>query len=211
MLRRLAVAHVAPALAPLVERLHARFPDDVSAAYGSGEVMSSGRTELVADVLARVAPAGGDATAGAEHVALVKALGLVSSIIVPLVVDGRPVGALTFGSSTSGRRFAATDVLVAEDVGRRASAAIAAAELLRDVRQANCQLEEQAVELEAQQAELEEQQERLQEQYEALQATSARAEAAQHVAERASLTAEQATGVAELATATVDALSLIHI
>ncbi len=197
VLRRLAVAHVDPALAPLVERLHARFPDDVSAAYGSGGVMSSGRTELVSDELARVRPAGGDAVAGAEHVELVQALGLVSSIIVPRIVDGRMVGALTFGSSTSARRFAATDVLVAEDVGRRASAAIAAAELLRDVRHANAQLEEQAVELEAQQAELEEQQERLQEQYAVLAATTARAEAAQAAAERAQLAAEVARADAD--------------
>ena len=59
-----------------------------------------------------------------EHLALLRRLDMRSSIVVPLGVAGRTLGALALAVGPSGRTFGADDLRLAEDVGRRAATAI---------------------------------------------------------------------------------------
>jgi signal transduction histidine kinase len=56
---------------------------------------------------------------------------------VPVTVRGKPCGAITLVSTESGRRYDRADLLLAEELGARASLAIDNAQLFRDAREAN--------------------------------------------------------------------------
>ena len=73
---------------------------------------------------------------GAEHPAILRALGAVSYMIVPLRARGRILAAMTLVSSESKRRFQAADLALAEDVGSRAGLAIDNARLYQDAQRA---------------------------------------------------------------------------
>jgi signal transduction histidine kinase len=227
VLHPLAVAHIDPARAGAVTALHARFPQDPAAAYGAPGVLRTGRPELVRDVLNTV---GSRAAGGRTHRHLVREIGLKSSMIVPLTAGGDVVGALTLGAVDHlergpARHFTSTDLLHAEDVGRRASTAIENARLHETLHQANGTLESQKIELEQQHAQLQDQAAELEAQTEELQAQSIELELqAEELAarnadlerlnadlerlntalEQAAVVAEAATMVAETARKTAD-------
>ena len=58
--------------------------------------------------------------------------GLTSTIVVPLMARDRTLGALTFATADSGRRYVAADLQFAEDLARRAAIAIDNAQLYRE-------------------------------------------------------------------------------
>lgn len=71
-----------------------------------------------------------------RHLALLRELDPVSSMIVPLVARGRILGALTLTASRSGRRFDERDLELATELGRRAALAVEKARLHERVQQA---------------------------------------------------------------------------
>ena len=68
-----------------------------------------------------------------EHARLIRNLNLKSYIIAPLVVRGRVLGAFTFMTAESGRRYSDADMQLAQELARRAAAAVENARLHRDV------------------------------------------------------------------------------
>src|SRR5262245_46020530 len=67
---------------------------------------------------------------------LVREVGLVSVMTVPLVGRGRTVGALTFATAESGRSYGPEDLAVAEELAGRAGLAVETARLYREARTA---------------------------------------------------------------------------
>ncbi|MEP7175073.1 MAG: response regulator, partial [Gemmatimonadales bacterium] len=61
---------------------------------------------------------------------------LRSLLIVPLVARGRILGAITFVCAESGRRFSTVDLVLAEDLARRAATAVDNARLYQETEQA---------------------------------------------------------------------------
>jgi signal transduction histidine kinase len=59
-----------------------------------------------------------------------------SAMVVPLDGRGRTVGAITFASGESGRRYTAVDLAMAEELGRRAGLAIGNAQLFGEAQRA---------------------------------------------------------------------------
>jgi signal transduction histidine kinase/CheY-like chemotaxis protein len=70
----------------------------------------------------------------AEHLALLRAAGIQSMIIAPIVINELAIGALTLLSSDSGRRFETSDLALAEELALRVGYAIENARLYRDVK-----------------------------------------------------------------------------
>ena len=66
-----------------------------------------------------------------EHLRLTRELGLVSIMIVPLSTRERTLGVITLVSSDPSRHYGPEDLTLAEDIGRRAGAAIENARLYR--------------------------------------------------------------------------------
>jgi len=116
-----AVAHADPAKVQLARELQRRHPADPDAPVGAPAVIRSGESELHPelneDLLAAAAP-------DDEALEIIRGLGLVSAMVVPLRARERTLGALTLVAAESGRRFTSDDLDVAEDLARRAALAV---------------------------------------------------------------------------------------
>jgi PAS domain S-box-containing protein len=181
-LRRVAVAHPDPERVALAHALEARYPADPAAPHGVHAVIRTGRAEIVADIapelIERVAR-------DAEHLRIIRALGLRSYMVVPLATRAGVLGAISLITAESGRRYDAADLSVAEELARRAATAIDNARLFRETEESRAQLEQQAAELEETQAEMELTHDELLRANEALVARTAEAERARAAADEA--------------------------
>ncbi|WP_211194294.1 PAS domain-containing sensor histidine kinase [Pyxidicoccus fallax] len=120
--RRIAMAHVRPALLELTQAFHARFPIRMEDTSGIGRVLRVGVTEFIPDLSPALQE---QALAGEpERLQASLALGVKSYISVPLISRGRVLGALTLVNTESTRRYTQADVRLAEDLARRAAASL---------------------------------------------------------------------------------------
>jgi PAS domain S-box-containing protein len=127
--RRLAGAHRDPAREELIGELERRFPLSVDDPIGEGSVLRSGRPELLREIDDDVLRTAGR---DADHIALLRRLGLHTRMVVPIVVRGRMMGTLTFARGEGGRPYTLEDLRIVMEVARRASVGIAHAELYRE-------------------------------------------------------------------------------
>jgi PAS domain S-box-containing protein len=125
-LERRAAAHADPHTLTRIRELERRFPPELEDAYGAGAVVRSGRPQLVPEIteemLASIAR-------DEEHGRLIRELGLRSFMAVPLTTRDRVLGAITFISSSSARRFGPENLAFAQELARRAAAALENAQL----------------------------------------------------------------------------------
>ena len=119
-LARVAVEHRDPVRRELAHRLRECFPPRVDATSGPANVARTGRTEFETaipdSVLRQIAPE-------PERMRLLSELGMQSYTSVPLWTRDRTLGSITFFTEAP-RIFHEDDVLMAEDLARRAATAI---------------------------------------------------------------------------------------
>ena len=125
--RPVVVAHVNREMVQLAHEALERYPIDFDAPVGTGKVLRTGQPELNAEIsdeaLAAVAH-------DEEHLAIVRRIGFTSSLSVPLEdTEGHAVAVLSLISAESGRRFGEGDLSMAQELARRASAALESARL----------------------------------------------------------------------------------
>jgi PAS domain S-box-containing protein len=127
VLRQVAVAHVDPDKVAIVREWGGRWPTRLDAPNATAAVVRTGRPRLVREITDDLLAA---SEAPPGQIALVRQLEMRSIITVALAVPGRPpFGALTLVMAESGRHFDAEDLAVAEELGRRAGAAVENARL----------------------------------------------------------------------------------
>ena len=127
-LERLAVEHEDPQKVQLAHELQERYPPDPEAPQGLLRVLRSGQSEFYPDITDEMMVA---AARDAEHLRLMRELGFVSLIFVPLVARGRTLGVITLVSAESGRRYKEADLELAEELARHAALAVDNARLYR--------------------------------------------------------------------------------
>jgi signal transduction histidine kinase len=131
-LARVAIEHRDPIRLELARCLQQRFPPSGDATAGPTNVTRTGQTEFAAHigdaVLLQIAPE-------PERSHLLTGLGMNSYISVPLATRDRILGSITFFTEAT-RVFNADDVLMAEDLARRAATAIDNARLYDEARRA---------------------------------------------------------------------------
>jgi len=127
-LRNVVVAHVDPARRALAQELQRRYPPDPNAPNGASNVIRTGLPELYPSILDELLA---EAAVDEEHLRLIRELGMVSGIVVPLAARGRTLGALTLIAAESGHRYSEDDLALAEELARRAALAIDNATLYR--------------------------------------------------------------------------------
>jgi PAS domain S-box-containing protein len=133
-LSRLAVAHVDPEKVQLADELAAKYPPDPDAAYGVPNVIRTKRPELFSEITDELLQ---QATVDTpELLEILRELGLRSSMCVPLIARNRVLGAITFVSAESGRRYDESDLATAQDLARRAATAVDNALLFRETQAA---------------------------------------------------------------------------
>lgn len=129
-----AVAHIDPDQIETAGLVRERYKD-ANAFYSVPYVIRTGTSAIVPEITDDmiVAWAKGDE----ERIRLIRALGLMSYICVPLMARGRVLGALTLASTRPGRRYTDRDVHFAEDVASRAAMAVENALAYEQLQNAN--------------------------------------------------------------------------
>jgi PAS domain S-box-containing protein len=119
VLRLVGARHVDPQKTDLMTRVRKQYPPTVPA-HPVQRALATGEPQFVPDVQAQAESMAHDA----EHARAIHELGNTSGIVVPLIARGRTFGAITFGSVPPRPEFTASDVELAVELGRRASAAL---------------------------------------------------------------------------------------
>jgi PAS domain S-box-containing protein len=128
-----AVAHMDAAKTSLLRELRRRFPLTMRDLYPiAGNVLSTGQPHISSDVsdtflmsLAR----------DPEHLQMLRALSVTSSIIVPLIVREQTLGVMSLFSMQPGRRYGPADLTMAQALADRAALAVDNARLYREAQE----------------------------------------------------------------------------
>jgi signal transduction histidine kinase len=132
-MERLAALHADPKKQPLLDELMRDHPVDIAGPNGIGAVIRTGRGTLTP----KVAPlALSEEAASEEHLKLMKKLGVLSCMVIPIQIRGRTLGALSLVTAESSRLYGEPDLAVAEELGRRAGLAIENARLYEQAQRA---------------------------------------------------------------------------
>jgi PAS domain S-box-containing protein len=132
-LRMVAVTHTDPELVALDEEMQRRYPVRAGSESGTAAVVRTGRSQLVPDIPDEAIVASAE---DEEHLRMLRAHGVRSAVMVPLLGRTGPIGALSLATAESGRRLTEEDLRLAEELGRRAGIAIENARLHEAVSEA---------------------------------------------------------------------------
>lgn len=132
-LTRLAVVHADPERTTWARRLQERYSPDPDAAHGVPQVIRTGRAELIPEITDEMLIA---AARDEEHLEIVRRVGMRSVMNVPLVGRERVLGAITFVTAESGRRYGSSELEMLEELARRAALALDNAHLYEAQRSA---------------------------------------------------------------------------
>ncbi len=147
-LRTVAVAHVDPAKVAYAYELQKKFPPEPDAPTGVPAVLRTGKSEFYPEIPQALIEA-----LPAEQRDIIKELGLVSAMTIPIKLRGEPIGAISFVTAESGKHYGPADVTLAEELARRAGIAIENARLYQEARTAESELRVLAGQLEQRVAE----------------------------------------------------------
>lgn len=100
--------------------------------HGIGRVFATGEPELfeqIGDEALR------DIATSDEHLDVLRSVGFVSGIVVPMRSRGVIIGAMSFSTAESQRRFGPADLQIASEIARRASVALENARIHAEIQQ----------------------------------------------------------------------------
>jgi signal transduction histidine kinase len=133
-LRRITLAHADPEKVQLAKRIEELYPEDPAADYGRGHVIRTASPVVVPRISPEMLALG---ARDARHLEMLQALSPHAYMCVPMVVQGRAIGTLTFVSAESGREYGDADRRFVEDLAWRAALAVENARAYDEVRRAN--------------------------------------------------------------------------
>lgn len=132
-LQRLAITHQDPEKIAWGYELYRRYPPDMNSTMGVPHVLRTGQAELLEDISDEFLE---QVVKDPVLLQIVRDLNFRSSIVAPLTARGRTLGAITFISAESGRRYDQDDLKLAEELARRAGLAMDNARLYQEAQQA---------------------------------------------------------------------------
>jgi PAS domain S-box-containing protein len=131
--RRLVVAHSDPEKVRWAEELSGDYPTDPDAPHGVNHVIRTGQAEIYPDIPEDLVAA---SAKDERHLALIRQVGMRSAMTLPLTARGATLGAITFVTAESGRRYDDADVRLARQLAERAALAVDNARLYADAQEA---------------------------------------------------------------------------
>ena len=123
------IVHRDPARERWARELADRYPLDPDAPYGSAKVIRTGEPELLPEITDEMLEA---VAADAEHLDVLRKVGLRSGMVVPLRARGRVLGDIALASAESGRRFSGEDLAMAQQLADRCAVALDNARLFAE-------------------------------------------------------------------------------
>lgn len=131
--RQLVVAHADPAKVRWAEELAREYPPDPEAPHGAHQVIRTGQAEVYPEIPEELLLA---AAKDERHLQLLRELGMRSAMTVPLIARGATLGAITFVTAESERRYDDADVRLARELAERAALAVDNARLYAEAQEA---------------------------------------------------------------------------
>ena len=119
--RQLALSHVDPEKIAYARELRRRYPPHADDPRGIVAILRSGHAEIYPEITQEALDHG---AVDDEHRAMLRKLQLRSGMIVPLRGRDRVFGAISFVYAESGRRYTEEDLVLAEELARRAGLVI---------------------------------------------------------------------------------------
>jgi signal transduction histidine kinase/ActR/RegA family two-component response regulator len=132
--QRLAVAHIDPAKVELARTFRERYPDTSDTPGTITHVIRTGKAVMVTEVTDAMLV---QAARNDEHLAALRQLAVRSYICVPMVVHQRTLGAISFVTAESARRYTPADFRLAQDLAYRSALAVENARAYRQANAAN--------------------------------------------------------------------------
>ena len=120
-IKNVAVAHIDPSKIELAKLLRQQYPVSMNDPYGLANVLRTGKSELLSDIPDELLVA---TTHDSKHLQIARELSLKSAIIVPMEARGEIIGALSFITGSTGRKYNEHDLKFAEELAARAALAI---------------------------------------------------------------------------------------
>ncbi len=134
----LAVAHLDPDKVRWAWELQQRYPTDYESDTGAGNVYRTGRSEFYPVITDEMLVAG---ARDEEHLRLSRDLNLCGAMVVPIPGREATLGVLSLLRTDDSPTYTTSDLLLAEEVGRRAGVAIENARLYQKTQDVALQLQ----------------------------------------------------------------------
>jgi signal transduction histidine kinase len=131
--RRLAIACADRVMEERSRELQRFPPPPLDSPFGPGEVIETGQPILVEEITDEMRQ---KAAVDETHLRLIREMGLGSLIVAPLRARGRVLGAISFATAESGRRYTRADLTLAIELANHAALAVDNARLYQDAREA---------------------------------------------------------------------------
>ncbi len=128
---QLAVAHVDPKKVKWAEQLRKKSPPDKNSKTGVARVLKTGKSELYSNITDEMLVG---VAKNKEELSLLRKLQMSSVLIVPFLLKGQAIGAITFVAAESGRHYTVNDLAMAEEVANRMALAIENARLYTEAK-----------------------------------------------------------------------------
>lgn len=151
-----AVAHVDPQKEEMARQIYQKYLQQLDSRAGSYRILKSGdsvlQTELTDEMLQMAA-------ANEKELKILRAFGLRSLIVAPMITRGQRIGALTLVNAKKSLQYSADDLVMAQELAARAATAVDNARLYHQTKHLNQELEkrvqQRTMQLEAANSELE--------------------------------------------------------
>lgn len=151
LVRRLGAAVSDPSKEDLVRQLKHRYPPHIDGGHPAMKVLRTGKSELAPEITDDMLAA---VTRDAEHLQIVRDMGFRSYIVVPLLVRGRAIGAISLICTQAKGAYDASDLALAEELARRAALSVENGQLYREAQEASNNLRKAIIILGEQQQQL---------------------------------------------------------
>ncbi len=132
--RRMGVAHADPKREEQARQLHKLYPLDLNSSHPAIKVLRTGIAAVAREVSDEEL---GSATHDAQHLQIIRDIGIKSYAIVPLLVRGKALGTISLVSTKDERRYGPADLALAEELARRAVLSIEKGQLYRETQEAS--------------------------------------------------------------------------
>jgi serine phosphatase RsbU (regulator of sigma subunit)/PAS domain-containing protein len=136
-LRQIVAVHHDPEKEQLARELHRRWPTDPDGPSGAPAVIRTGNAEVYHQIPESLLE---QTAKDDEHLAILRTLGLRSSLMLPLSARGRTLGSIVFTIAESCRTFSPAERKLAETLADRAAVALDNAQLYARARDAEADL-----------------------------------------------------------------------
>ncbi len=142
-INHLTISNENPDKVELVKKFREKYPPGKNVDTGVYKVVSTKKSEFYSNIKNKLLK---EYSANTEYYKLIKELKLKSIMIIPLIARGIVLGAITIGSSKTGKRFKKEDLSFAENLAQRAAIAIDNAILYKESKNLNEKLEQRVKE-----------------------------------------------------------------